>query len=102
MGRGAAARAAPDARRRDDGLLRLGARGTAAEAGRNECAVARNGRRAQFRPVQPRPADLCRVEAYGYRAAVRTAVVTAWRAAKTQIPYRRICAAQAPRNCPAP
>ena len=36
--------------------------------------LARDGRHAEFRPVQPRPADLCGIEASGYREAVRAEV----------------------------
>ena len=37
-------------------------------------AAARDGGHAQFRPVQPRPPDLCRAEAQRHREAVRAAV----------------------------
>ena len=51
--------------------------------------LARDGRRAQFRPVQSRTADLCGVEARRYRAVIRAPLTRA----KTRIPCRRICAA---------
>ena len=63
MGRGAAAGAPADACRRHHGLPRLGPRRPPPQAGRDERAAARDGRHAEFRPVQPRPADLCRIEA---------------------------------------
>src|SRR5262245_3973386 len=50
MGRGAAARAPPHARRGDHGLLRLGARGPPPQGRGDERAAARNGGDAQFRP----------------------------------------------------
>ncbi len=59
------------ARLRHHGLPRLGARRPPAQAGGDERAAARDGGGAQFRPVQPRPPDLCRVEAHRHRAAVR-------------------------------
>ena len=74
MGRRAAVGAPAAARLGHHGLPRLGARRAQAQAGGNERAAARDGRGAQFRPVQPRPADLCGIEADGYRAAVRAAV----------------------------
>ncbi len=43
---------------------------------RDERAAARDGSDAGLRPVQPRPPDLCRIEARRYRAAVQTAVMT--------------------------
>jgi len=52
MGRGAAAGAPPDARRRHHGLPRLGPRRPPPQAGRDERASARDGRHAEFRPVQ--------------------------------------------------
>ena len=63
MGRGAAAGAAADACRRHHGLPRLGPRRPPPQAGRDERAVARDGRHAEFRPVQPRPPDLRGIEA---------------------------------------
>ena len=63
MGRGVAAGAAFDACRRHHGLPRLGPRRPPPQAGRDERAIARNGRHAEFRPVQPRPPDLCGIEA---------------------------------------
>ena len=77
MGRGAAAGAPADACRRHHGLPRLGARRPPPQAGRDERAVARDGRHAEFRPVQPRPPDLCGIEAVGYREAVRAKVSAA-------------------------
>src|SRR3954471_6450980 len=74
MGRGAAARAPPDACRRHHGLPRLDPLRPPAAAGRDERAAARNGRHAEFRPVQSRPPDLCRTQARRYREAVRTAI----------------------------
>ena len=74
MGRGAAAGAPPDACRRHHGLPRLGPRRPPPQAGRDERAAARDGRHAELRPVQPRPADLCGIEAERYREAVRAAV----------------------------
>ena len=74
MGRGAAAGAPPDACRRHHGLPRLGPRRPPPQAGRDERAAARDGRHAEFRPVQPRPPDLCGIEAERYREAVRAAV----------------------------
>ena len=74
MGRGAAAGAPPDACRRHHGLPRLGPRRPPPQAGRDERAAARDGRHAEFRPVQPRPADLCGIEAERYREAVRAKV----------------------------
>ena len=74
MGRGAAAGAPADACRRHHGLPRLGPRRPPPQAGRDERAAARDGRHAEFRPVQPRPPDLCRIEAVGYREAVRAEV----------------------------
>ncbi len=74
MGRGAAARAAPAARRRHHGLLRLGARGPPPQAGGDERTAARDGGDAQFRPVQPRPADLRRAQTHRHRAVVRAEV----------------------------
>ena len=76
MGRGAAAGAPPDACRRHHGLPRLGPRRPPPQAGRDERAAARDGRHAEFRPVQPRPADLCGIEAERYREAVRAALKT--------------------------
>ncbi len=73
-GRSVAAGAAPDACRGHHGLPRLGARRPPPQARRDERAVARDGRHAEFRPVQPRPPDLCRIEAVGYREAVRAQV----------------------------
>src|SRR5579871_5581231 len=75
MGRGAAAGAAADARRGDHGLPRLGARRAPVAAGRDERAAARDGSDAELRPVQSRPADLCRTEARRHREAVRAQVV---------------------------
>src|SRR5207247_10343422 len=57
-------------------LPRLGPRRETPQAGRDERALARDGRHAEFRPVQPRPADLCRIEVERYRKAVRAAVTT--------------------------
>ena len=74
MGRGAAAGTPADACRRHHGLPRLGARRPTPQAGRDERAAPRDGRHAEFRPVQPRPADLCGTEAFGYREAVRKTV----------------------------
>ncbi len=74
MGRGAAAGTPPDACRGHHGLPRLGARRAHPQAGRDERAAARDGRHAEFRPVQPRPADLCGTEAERYREAVRAEV----------------------------
>ena len=74
MGRGAAAGAPPDACRRHHGLPRLGPRRPPPQAGRDERAAARDGRHAEFRPVQPRPADVCGIEAERYREAVRAAL----------------------------
>ena len=74
MGRGAAAGTAIDACRRHHGLPRLGPRRAPPQAGRDERAAARNGRHAEFRPVQPRPPDLCGIEIGGYREAVRAAI----------------------------
>ena len=71
MGRDLAARASPDGGGVLDGLSRLGAGRAAAQAGRNECALARNGSDAEFRPVQSWPADLRGAEAHRHRAAVR-------------------------------
>ncbi len=45
-----------------------------AHARRDECAVARHGDDARRRPMQSRPADLCRIEARRCRAAVRAQV----------------------------
>ena len=73
----APAGAPPAARLRHHGLPRLGARRPAAQARGDERTAARDGRGAQFRPVQPRPADLCGVEADGYREVVRPAVTGA-------------------------
>ncbi len=74
MGRSAAAGAPADARRRHHGLPWLGARRTPPQAGGDECAAARDGGDAQFRPVQPRPPDLCRAQAQRHRTAVRPAL----------------------------
>src|SRR5262249_50201238 len=74
MGRSAAARAPPDACGRHHGLLRLGARGATAQGRGDERAAAGDGRHAQFRPMQPRPADLGGAETHRHRAAVRAAV----------------------------
>ena len=63
MGRGAAAGTPADACRGHHGLPRLGARRPHPQAGGNERAAARDGRHAEFRPVQPRPADLRGIEA---------------------------------------
>ena len=57
--------------RGDHGVPRLGARRAPAQARGDERAAARDGGGAEFRPVQSRPADLCRAEAGRYRAAVR-------------------------------
>ena len=89
------------ARLRHHGLPRLGARRPPAQARRDERAVARDGRDAQFRPMQPRPADLCRVEAHRHRAVVRAAL-TLNGGAEKPAPYRRMCAAPVPRIPPAP
>ena len=77
MGRGAAARAPPHARRRHHGLPRLGARRPPPQARGDERAPARDGGDAQFRPVQPRPADLRGAQAHRHRAAVRPALTIA-------------------------
>ena len=53
------------------GSVRAGRR---LKAAGDECAVARDGSHAEFRPMQSRPSDLCRTQAHRYRAAVRTAV----------------------------
>src|SRR5262245_48037769 len=88
MGRGAAARTEIDARRRNHGLPRLGARRPPPEAGRDERAAARDGGDAELRPVQPRPPDLCRVEAVGYRAVVWEEVtrIVGWAKARSAVP----------------
>ena len=67
---GAAARPSP----RDHRLPSFRPLGPRAAAGGNERAAARDGGDARRRPVQPRPADLCRTEARRYRAAVRAEV----------------------------
>ena len=46
--------------------------------------LARDGRHAEFRPVQPRPADLCGIEAQRYREAVRAKVATPSRACRAR------------------
>ena len=74
MGRLTAAGAASHARFVDHGLPWLGTRRAQAQAGGDERPAARDEVGAQFRPVQSRPADLCRAEADRYRAAVRQAV----------------------------
>src|SRR6266481_7046614 len=74
MGRSAAARTPPHARRRHHGVPRLGACRTQAAARRNERAAARDGGDTEFRPVQSRPPDLCGVEACGYRTVVWAAI----------------------------
>ena len=74
MGRDLAARTPADGGCFLDGLSRLGARRAAAQAGRDERAVARDGGDAEFRPVQSRPADLCGTQTHRYRAAVRAAL----------------------------
>src|SRR5664280_1087114 len=89
MGRRAAFGAPVAARFRHHGLPRLGACRAKAQAGGNERVAARNGRGAQFRPVQPRPPDLRRVEADRYRTAVRAAL-TLTRGAEKSVPCRRI------------
>ncbi|MGY3470629.1 DNA mismatch repair protein MutL [Bradyrhizobium sp. LM6.11] len=76
VGRGAAARAPPDARRRHHGLPRLGARRPPAAAGRDERLAPRDGGHPELRPVQPRPPDLCRAEAVGCGEAIRAAVTS--------------------------
>ncbi|MGY4329773.1 DNA mismatch repair protein MutL [Bradyrhizobium sp. LB7.2] len=76
VGRGAAARAPPDARRRNHGLPRLGARRPQAAAGGDERPAPRDGGHPELRPVQPRPPDLCRAEAVGCGEAVRAAVTS--------------------------
>ncbi len=48
----------------------LGAGGAAAQAGGDERLAARDGERAELRPVQPRPADL-REQNFGYAACQR-------------------------------
>ena len=52
--------------------------------------LARDGRRAEFRPVQPRPADVCGVEADGYRKVVWEKV-RAVMPAKAGIQYAAAC-----------
>jgi DNA mismatch repair protein MutL len=74
MGRGVATGTPVDACRRHHGLPRLGARRPPPQAGRDERAAPRDGRHAEFRPVQSRPADLCRTETCRHREAVRAAV----------------------------
>ena len=74
MGRGTAAGTSPDACRRHHGLPRIGPRRPPAQAGRDERAIARDGRHAELRPMQPRPADVRGIEAERYREAVRAAV----------------------------
>src|SRR6202040_1358411 len=69
-----AAGATLDACRGHHGLPRLGARRPPSQTGGNERAVARDGRHPEFRPVQPRPPDLCRIEARRYREIVRAKV----------------------------
>src|SRR5215471_1136539 len=69
MGRDAAARTAPAARRRHYGLSRLGASRAPASRRRNERAPARDGNDAEFRSMQPWPTDLRRAEAQRYRTA---------------------------------
>ncbi len=51
--------------------------GATAQCRGDERAVAGDGGDAPFRPVQPRPPDLCRAEAGGYREVIRTALKTA-------------------------
>ena len=75
MGRGSAAGAPPDARRRHHGLPRLRARRPQAAAGGDERAAPRDGGDAELRPVQSRPADLCRAEARRCGEAVRAEVI---------------------------
>src|ERR1700680_5288347 len=94
MGRGAAVGAPADARRRHHGLPRLGARRPPPQARRNERALARDGRHAEFRPVQPRPSDLCRIEVVGYREAVRATVgdctgIVGWAKARLRRAHHR-------------
>src|SRR5690606_38771568 len=59
-----------------DGLPWLRAHGQADAGGRDERASAGDGGDALVRPVQPRPADLCRAEAFRHRAAFRTDMIT--------------------------
>ena len=54
--------------------------GSRAEAGRDECAFARDGTHAQFRPVQSRPPTCIGAEAEQHRVAVRPAVISDYRA----------------------
>ena len=61
----------------------------AGSAGGNERAAARNGRRAEFRPVQPRPADLRRTEADGYREVVRETVTLPVPASRARVASMR-------------
>ena len=63
------------------GSVRAGRRLT---AGRDERAAAPDGGDAPFRPVQPRPPDLCRAEARRHRAPVRPAV--SWRVLRLLAP----------------
>ena len=80
-GRGLEARI--DAVLSQHGLPRLGARRAADARRGDERAPARDGGDAALRPVQPRPADLCRAEARRHRAAVRAAMID--RSASMQI-----------------
>src|SRR5262249_26622713 len=49
-------------------------RGPQAQTRRNECLAARDGGGAEFRPMQSWPSHLRGIEAYRYRAAIRTAL----------------------------
>ena len=56
------------------GLSHERARGPAAQCRGDERAAARDGSHAPFRPVQSWPADLCGVEARGYRTIIWPAI----------------------------